>query len=251
MTADYEEFLKGLLLDIDKQDFLHAKDIPNIDLYMDQVTTFMDDHLVMLKRSEDQKILTKTMINNYSKDHLLPPSIKKKYTKDHMILLAMIYNLKQVLSITDIQTLLNPLKSLTNKDPKQHDLEAFFDTMTDSQINYVDTFSEQVMTVVNISQDLFKDIENSEQLSIISTVYLLSMQAAFQKYMATALIDQFLQNKPEEEKKEVKDKPIKEKSGKDKTKESSKDMDKEISKEVLKDLENIAKGKIASPKIES
>ena len=42
----------------------------DIDLYMDQVTTFMDEHLSDCKRREDDKILTKTMINNYTKNNL-------------------------------------------------------------------------------------------------------------------------------------------------------------------------------------
>lgn len=79
--------------------------IPEIDLYMDQLTTFMDDKLKDYKRKDDDKILTKTMINNYSKDKILQPSKNKKYSKEHMILLIMIYHLKSGLAIADIATL--------------------------------------------------------------------------------------------------------------------------------------------------
>ena len=58
---------------------MRPDDIPNIDLYMDQVTTFMEKELASSKRHEDDKILTKTMINNYAKNNLLPPPVKKKY----------------------------------------------------------------------------------------------------------------------------------------------------------------------------
>lgn len=54
-----------------------SADIPNIDLYMDQITTFMDTHLADSRRYPEDKIMTKTMINNYTKNHLLPPSVKK------------------------------------------------------------------------------------------------------------------------------------------------------------------------------
>ena len=50
---------------------MRPDDIPNIDLYMDQVTTFMEKELASSKRHEDDKILTKTMINNYAKNNLL------------------------------------------------------------------------------------------------------------------------------------------------------------------------------------
>ena len=60
--------------------------IPNIDLYMDQVTTFIETSLSGCKRSKNDKILTKTMINNYAKAKIFPPPQKKKYTKNHVML---------------------------------------------------------------------------------------------------------------------------------------------------------------------
>ncbi len=73
-----------------KLDYIIPEDIPAIELYMDQVTTFMDQQLGKNKRSEEDKVLTKTMINNYRKDEILPPPVKKKYSKNHIILLIYI-----------------------------------------------------------------------------------------------------------------------------------------------------------------
>ena len=73
---------------------INPSDIPAIDLYMDQVTTFMDTHLSASKRFGEDKILTKTMINNYAKNNLLPPPEKKKYSKNHILLLIFIYYFK-------------------------------------------------------------------------------------------------------------------------------------------------------------
>ena len=75
---------------------------------MDQVTTFMDEHLSDVKRHEDDKILTKTMINNYTKNNLLPPPVKKNIQRS-IYVLTFIYYLKNILSISDIRKLLNPL----------------------------------------------------------------------------------------------------------------------------------------------
>ncbi len=85
---------------------------------MDQVTTFMDEQLEACKRYEDDKILTKTMINNYAKNNLLPAPEKKKYSKEHVLTLLFIYYFKNILSISDIQALLNPLTDhyFGNKD---------------------------------------------------------------------------------------------------------------------------------------
>lgn len=85
MNKDNQEFVNSLLQRLAKLNYIKPGDVPNIDLYMDQVTTFMDEHLSDVKRYEDDKILTKTMINNYTKNDLLPPPVKKKYSKEPVV----------------------------------------------------------------------------------------------------------------------------------------------------------------------
>ena len=109
MDNDTKKFLSDLLAELQRIDYVRPEDIPNIDLYMDQITTFMDSQLETSKRHADDKILTKTMINNYAKNNLLPPPEKKKYTKEHVLTLIFIYYFKNILSISDIQSILNPI----------------------------------------------------------------------------------------------------------------------------------------------
>lgn len=107
--SDNTTNIRKLLEQLAQIDYIKPGEIPNIDLYMDQVTTFMDAHLAHAKRYPEDKILTKTMINNYAKNKLLPPPERKKYSKDHMLLLIFIYYFKNILSINDIQSLLMPV----------------------------------------------------------------------------------------------------------------------------------------------
>jgi len=77
---------------------------------MDQLTTFMDRKLTgLVRKPSKDKVLTKTMINNYAKNHLIHPPVKKKYSREHMLELLFIFYFKSFLSISDIQTLLSPL----------------------------------------------------------------------------------------------------------------------------------------------
>ena len=108
MTIDSQNLLESILESLDRIDYIHPEDIPGIDLYMDQVTTFMDSQLKSSKRYEDDKILTKTMINNYAKNRLLPAPVRKKYSKEHILLLLFIYYYKNLLSIGDIEQLFRP-----------------------------------------------------------------------------------------------------------------------------------------------
>ena len=104
-----KEFIEEVANRIRSLDYIKSDDIPEIDLYMDQVIKFMDDHFASLKRYEGDKMLTKAMINNYTKNRLLPPPEKKKYGQDHMLILIFIYYFKNVLSIKDINSILTPL----------------------------------------------------------------------------------------------------------------------------------------------
>ena len=76
MTIDEKDMINSILASVSRIDYIKPDDIPNIELYMDQVTTFMEEQLASTKRYDEDKILTKTMINNYAKNKLLPPPEK-------------------------------------------------------------------------------------------------------------------------------------------------------------------------------
>ncbi len=110
METNVEELLNKVFESFSEIDYIRTADIPNIDLYMDQVTTFMDSKLKNTTRKPDEdKILTKTMINNYAKSDLLPPPVRKKYTKEHLLVMTFIYYFKSVMSIGDIEVVLKPI----------------------------------------------------------------------------------------------------------------------------------------------
>ncbi len=104
-----EELLREILSWLDGLDYVKPEQIPDIPLYMDQLTTFMDERLEKSRRYPEDKVLTKTMINNYAKNNLLPPPVKKKYTKEHTLLLIFIYYFKNMLSFHDIEALFAPV----------------------------------------------------------------------------------------------------------------------------------------------
>lgn len=85
------------------------EELPNIDLYLDQIVTLIEDYLKNLipaKDSKDDKVLTKTMINNYVKHGILKPPVNKKYNRTHIARLIVICILKQVYCINNINSLI-------------------------------------------------------------------------------------------------------------------------------------------------
>ena len=97
MTIDINDLIKSITESLGRIEYIRSEDIPNIDLYMDQVTSFLNTRLKSTTRNKgEDKILTKTMINNYTKAKVLPPPVKKKYGRMHIMLLIMIFHLKTV-----------------------------------------------------------------------------------------------------------------------------------------------------------
>ena len=191
MDIDTKKFLSSILEELKKIDYVKPEDIPNIDLYMDQITTFMDSQLAASKRHEGDKILTKTMINNYAKNDLLPPPEKKKYTKEHVLALIFIYYFKNILSISDIQTLLGPItekyfKSVTEKDMTYIYQEVF--SMEQSQIRYLE---KDLMRRFKSAGEIFEDAdpEDKEFLHQFSFICLLSFDVYMKKMIIENMID--------------------------------------------------------------
>ena len=111
-----ENELKALIAEAVRDADLHPQEIPSIDLYLDQITSLADE-----KRKEGSprfadRALTKTMINNYSKDGLLSPIKGKKYTKEQILQMLLVYEMKNTLSIGEIKRVLQNLYALPAYD---------------------------------------------------------------------------------------------------------------------------------------
>lgn len=194
MNKDNQEFVNSLLQRLAKLNYIKPGDVPNIDLYMDQVTTFMDEHLSDVKRYEDDKILTKTMINNYTKNDLLPPPVKKKYSKEHIYVLTFIYYLKNILSISDIQKLLNPLTDKFFNKEELPDLEYIYSEIYNMEKAQIASLSKDVVERTQVAKEAFLDVENEEDkdfLQLFSLVGLLSFDVCMKKNIIESLIDDY------------------------------------------------------------
>lgn len=169
-------------------------DVPNIDLYMDQVTTYLNGKFSSSKRHEDDKLLTKTMINNYAKSRLLPPPEKKKYSKDHILLLTIIFFLKNVISINDVTTILTPLvKDYYKNEDNTNNLQ----DLTNAFVDYIKNTNptEALMDEFIESKHIFEKLESSDRDSL-DTIGLIAA-LSYDVYIRKRLIEQLIDSLPE------------------------------------------------------
>ncbi|OPJ56088.1 DUF1836 domain-containing protein [Clostridium chromiireducens] len=146
---------------------INLNDFPEIDLYMDQVMQLFESKLNYTKRNDDDKVLTKTMINNYAKGNLLMKIKNKKYTKNHLILMGLIYNLKGALSLTDVKTLLTPIIDSFEKDQNYplHDVYQSFLDIYDLNLDDLNLSSnkiyENIQELIKSKEDTLGDYEEN------------------------------------------------------------------------------------------
>ena len=171
--------------------YIKASMLPDLDLYVDQITTFLTRHLAKTIRFEDDKIMTKTMINNYTKNHLLPPPDKKKYSRDHILLMVFIYYFKNFLTISDIKTILGPLTDKYFHKNADLNLEAIYTTLFSKEDTFVQEVLENVMKQFHMSADLFPDAPKADQASLreFTFICMLSLDIYLKKQLIEAILD--------------------------------------------------------------
>ena len=192
MENDVREYMEQLIEQLNSIDYIRSEDIPNIDLYMDQITTFMDSQLEACKRYEDDKILTKTMINNYAKNDLLPTPNKKRYSKEHVLTLLFIYYFKNILSISDLQSILNPItEKYFGKDGLN--MQNVYDEVFDHERVESEKLLKDLGKKYKIAQEMFQDFpeEDREMLHTFAYICLLSFDVYVKKLIVERVIDNF------------------------------------------------------------
>ncbi len=194
MTIDVQDLLDSILASLSRIEYIHPESLPDIHLYMDQVTTFMEEELHASKRHHADKVLTKTMVNNYVKNHLLPPPEKKKYTKDHLLTLIFIYYFKNALSIQDIQTVLNPVTERYWGSEGSPTLEEIYSMVFSLEKPEVERVKETIRTEFLVSQEAVAAMdtispEDADFLQKFVFLCLLNFDVYVKKLLMEKIID--------------------------------------------------------------
>ncbi len=194
MTIDNDDLLNSIIASLGRIDPISLEEMPTIDLYMDQLTSFMNERLKKSTRYPDtDKILTKTMINNYAKNDLLPPPVKKKYSRDHLILLLFIYYFKNILSINDIQTLLEPLKERFQSN-EEFNVSSIYKNCFELQNEALEPVIEDITRKYGRSLQTFEDEKLSEEEKDRMQLFSFIIQLSYDVYVKKLLIEKILDN---------------------------------------------------------
>ena len=197
MDPTTKQRLKSILAQMSELDYIKPDSIPDISLYMDQVTTFMESELETCKRYPDDKILTRTMINNYAKNDLIPPPDKKKYNKEHLLLLIFIYYLKSFLSIGDIRKILMPLSDRYFGTDGNLDLSAIYERIYESEVGEASKVAKDLVVKYLRSKDTFDDLAATEEDKDVLQLFSFFCTLSFDIYVKKQIVERMIDLLPE------------------------------------------------------
>jgi len=195
MKADDRALLREIINNMRALDYINPDAIPNIDLYIDQVLTFLDGQLMPSKRSPDDKAITRTMINNYVKSKLLPAPEKKRYTREHVLTLIFVYYLKNFLSIPDIESILGPLTDRYFAKDSERPLSDVYEEIVKQEKEQSDKTVKDLIRLFEASRKAFPDATEDEEdfLHNFSLICSLSFEVYMKKKVLETLIDQTIE----------------------------------------------------------
>ncbi len=108
--------IKKWLSELSSFEFLNYEQLPDIDLYMDQVVQILDRELKIFSTSSMDKQITSSMINNYVKGKVISAPVSKKYNREHLALIEEVCTLKQVLTIAEVKQILESTYKDSNRE---------------------------------------------------------------------------------------------------------------------------------------
>lgn len=107
--SQWKNEVEGIAREMSRAPQIQPEEIPDLEIYMDQLTTYLDKRLSFYSREAEAPFITRSMVNNYSKARLLPPPVSKRYSRIHMMVLSLICQLKRLFTIQDLGRLLAPV----------------------------------------------------------------------------------------------------------------------------------------------
>ncbi len=189
--------LEVWLNELNNFSFKKYEELPDIELYMDQVVTFLEKQIKIFQNSSLDKQITSSMINNYVKGEVVAAPIAKKYNREHLAAIEEVITLKQVLSIAEVKQILDErYKDMPEKGE-------IFNSFNELQ-------TEKITSIVNEAFKHLNDIDENDTKELINLALDFSLSAVAYINIAkkilflTRVYDEL--NKPEEDKKKEKEK---------------------------------------------
>lgn len=192
----YEVYAKKLAEDYLKNGIIDGKNFPDIELYIDQMVQSLNKELRLYGEGKEAPI-TKAMISNYTKHRMIPGPVGKRYTKDHLIFMTLVFYLKNCFSMEEIRRLMKPLlDNYSSSLDEPIDFVAMYGEIIDfvrrTEADLPRRLEEQMSDVKQfLAKRDAEDDDTSELMMLITT---LVMRSNAERFIAGKLLDEYFEN---------------------------------------------------------
>lgn len=200
----YEEFLNQVMDKYAKTGLLLPDEMPEVELYMDQVVSLLNKELAVYKEKE-QDVFTKSMVSNYVKHKVLPKPENKKYNKEHMVILNMIFQLKSIFQMDEMKVL---FKSFVENHEsileEQYDMEGLYDSLLRNRDKEILQMTNHIHEDIEYVKAVMEEMGTSDDDAheIMGVILILAIQSNAYRLMARKLLNEyFIDNKKKSERK--------------------------------------------------
>lgn len=194
----YEEYMKEVLEEYRKHGIIGLEEFPDMELYMDQAVLFLDRKLGVYKKGPKEPVVTKTMIGNYAKHRLIPRPVRKKYTKEHLLLLSLILHLKGILPMSEIALLMKPLVDNYESDFEEKlNIDGLYDGLMEIFQEKKDGLRAEVEADAARIKNLLmrEEAADDDTIELFMLIAALTVKAGAEKYLAQKLLDEYFAEK--------------------------------------------------------
>lgn len=165
--------------------------LPEMDLYMDQVISYLDKKLEPLETSSLDPQITPFMVNNYVKANLIAAPNLKKYSREQIGYLFAVCSVKQILSMSDIKMLFETDKVIY---PEKDKLYSFFHDVHSEITKSVDKQVSLRYSVIKkrYEEDLENGVSDAEATYRANLAYI-AFKLAIEAQVSKTIADRFIQ----------------------------------------------------------
>ena len=188
----YEQYAKNLAEEYKEKGISDGSSFPDMQLYMDQMVAFLNEELAIYGKNGSGPV-TKSMVSNYTKHHMIPGPDGKRYSRSHCLFALMVFYLKECFSMDQVERFVKPLiTNLSSEWDDEIDIQAMYKEVTEFAKEAEADFPQQLEKRIESIKAFLEEKNQDDDISELTMLILmLVMRSNAERFLAEKLLDEY------------------------------------------------------------